>query len=58
METKKDYETEYAMDTLLKAEDIKKDKKLMTGISKMLNKKQKNIADILRTSAIKVTSKE
>ena len=58
METKKDYETEYAMDTLLKAEDIKKDKKLMTGISKMLNKKQKNIADILRNSAIKVTSKE
>jgi len=57
MTTKKDYETEYAMDTLLKAEDIKKDKKLMTGIEKMLDKKQKNIANILRNSAIKVSKK-
>ena len=57
METKKDYETEYAMDTLLKAEDIKKDKKLMTGISKMLNKKQKSISNILRNSALKVNKK-
>jgi len=57
MATKKEYEIEYAMDTLLKAEDIKKDKNLMTGIAKMLDKKQKNIADILRNSAIKVSKK-
>jgi len=57
METKKEYEIEYAMDTLLKAEEIKKDKKLMTGISKMLDKKQKNISDILRNSALKVNKK-
>jgi len=57
MITKKDYETEYAMDTLLKAEEIKKDKKLMTGISKMLDRKQKNIANILRNSALKASEK-
>jgi len=57
MTTKKDYETEYAMDTLSKAEEIKKDKKLMTGIAKMLDKKQKNISDILRNSALKASEK-
>jgi len=57
METKKEYEIEYAMDTLLKAEEIKKDKKLMTGISKMLDKKQKNISDILRNLALKISKK-
>lgn len=58
MKTEEDYELEGAMNTLLRAEEIKKDNKLMTKIMKAMNKKQKNISDILRNAAIKVSSKK
>jgi len=58
MEIKEDYEIEGAVNTLLRAEEIKKDNKLMTKIMKAMNKKQKDISDILRNAAIKVSSKK
>ena len=58
MKTEEDYEIEGAVNTLLRAEEIKKDNKLMTKIMKAMNKKQKNISDILRNAAIKVSSKK
>ena len=47
-----------AVNTLLRAEEIKKDNNLMTKIMKVMNKKQKDISDILRNAAIKVSSKK
>jgi len=58
MEIKEDYEIEGAINTLLRAEEIKKDNKLMTKIMKAMNKKQKDISSILRNAAIKVSSKK
>ncbi|MCK4447424.1 MAG: hypothetical protein KAW56_10135 [Candidatus Marinimicrobia bacterium] len=58
MEIKEDYEIEGAINTLLRAEEIKKDNNLMTKIMKVMNKKQKDISDILRNAAIKVSSKK
>ena len=58
MKTEEDYEVEGAVNTLLRAEEIKKDNKLMTKIMKAMNKKQKDIAGILRNAAIKVSSKK
>ena len=58
MKTEEDYEIEGAVNTLLRAEEIKKDNNLMTKIMKVMNKKQKDISDILRNAAIKVSSKK
>jgi uncharacterized protein YehS (DUF1456 family) len=58
MKTEEDYEIEGAVNTLLRAEEIKKDNKLMTKIMRAMNKKQKDISDILRNAAIKVSSKK
>ena len=58
MKTEEDYEIESAVNALLRAEEIKKDNNLMTKIMKVMNKKQKDISDILRNAAIKVSSKK
>ena len=58
MKTEEDYEIEGAVNTLLRAEEIKKDNNLMTKIIKAMGKKQKDISDILRNAAIKVSSKK
>jgi len=58
MKTEEDYEIEGAVNTLLRAEEIKKDNKLMTKIMRAMNKKQKDISGILRNAAIKVSSKK
>lgn len=51
------YQIESAIDTLLRAEDIKKDKNLLDKAIKAIEEKQKNISNILREAAIKAASK-
>lgn len=52
------WEIENAVDTLLKAIEIKKDKKLMSDAQKAMKKKQNDISEALRNSAIKVINNE
>lgn len=57
MEDKDKYKIESAMNTLLRAEEIKKDKNLIAKVMKMMGKKQENISEVLRNSALKVSKK-
>ena len=61
-ETEKEIQSKWeisnAVDTLIKAVEIKKDKKLMSKVEKEMKKKQSNISEALRNSALKIVSKE
>ncbi len=57
-ERQKKWEIANAVDTLIKAVEIRKDKKLMSEVEREIKKKQNDISEILRSSAIKVISKE
>jgi hypothetical protein len=52
------YQIESAMDTLLRAEDIKQNKNLLSKAINIMKKKQKNMSAILREAAIKAASKK
>ena len=52
------WQIDSAIDTLLRAEEIKKDKNLLNKAIKAVEKKQKNISNILREAAIKAASKK
>jgi len=53
-ERQKKWEIANAVDTLIKAVEIRKDKKLMPEVEKEMKKKQSNISEALRNSALKV----
>jgi len=57
-ERQRKWEIENAVYTLLKAIEIRKDKSLMSDVQKAMKKKQSDISEALRNSAIKVISKE
>ena len=57
-ERQKKWEIANAVDTLIKAVEIRKNKKLMSEVEKEVRKKQSNISEVLRNSAIKVSSKK
>lgn len=57
-ERQKKWEIANAVDTLIKAVEIRKDKKLMPEVEKEMKKKQSDISEALRNSALKVISKE
>ena len=57
-ERQKKWEIANAVDTLIKAVEIRKDKKLMSEVEREMKKKQSNISEALRSSALKVISKE
>ena len=57
-ERQRKWEIENAVYTLLKAIEIRKDKKLMSDAQKAMKKKQSDISEALRNSAIKVISEE
>lgn len=57
-ERQKKWEIANAVDTLIKAVEIKKDKKLMPEVEKEMKKKQSNISEALRNSALKVISEK
>lgn len=57
-ERQKKWEIANAVDTLIKAVEIRKDKKLMSEVEREMKKKQSNISEALRNSALKVISKE
>ena len=52
------WQIDSAIDALLKAEEIKKDKNLLNKAIKAVEEKQKNISNILREAAIKAASKK
>ena len=52
------WQIDSAIDALLKAEEIKKDKNLLNKAIKEVKEKQKNISNILREAAIKAASKK
>jgi len=56
-ERQKKWEIANAVDTLIKAVEIKKDKKLMPEVEMEMKKKQNNISEALRNSALKVSKK-
>ena len=53
-ERQRKWEVENAVYTLLKAIEIRKDKKLLSDAQKAMKKKQNDISEALRNSAIKV----
>jgi len=55
-ERQRKWEIANAVDTLIKAVEIRKDKKLMSEAEKEMKKKQSNISEALRNSALKVIS--
>lgn len=57
-ERQRKYEIDNAVYTLIKAVEIRKDKKLMSEVEREMKKKQSNISEALRNSALKVSSKE
>ena len=57
-ERQRKWEIANAVDTLIKAVEIRKDKKLMSEAEKEMKKKQNNISEALRNSALKVISKK
>jgi len=57
-ERQKKWEIANAVDTLIKAVEIRKDKKLMSEAEKEMKKKQSNISEALRNSALKVISEK
>ena len=52
------WEISNAVDTLIKAVEIRKNKKLISEVEKEMKKKQNNISEALRNSAIKIISKK
>ena len=56
-ERQKKWEIDNAVDTLIKAVEIRKNKKLMSEVEREMKKKQNNISDVLRNSAIKISKK-
>lgn len=52
-EIQRKWEIENAVNTLLKVIEIRKDKKLMLDAQKAMKKKQSDISEALRNSAIK-----
>jgi len=52
------WQIDSAINTLLRAEEIKKDKNLLNKAIKAVKEKQKNISNILREAAIKAASKK
>jgi len=52
------WQIDSAINTLLRAEEIKKDKNLLNKAIKEVKEKQKNISNILREAAIKAASKK
>jgi len=57
-ERQKKWEIANAVDTLIKAVEIRKDKKLMLEVEREIKNKQSNISEVLRNSALKVISKK
>ena len=57
-ERQRKYEIENAVYTLIKAIEIRKDKKLMTDVQKEMKKRQNTISEALRNIATKIVSKE
>ena len=57
-ERQKKWEIANAVDTLIKAVEIRKDKKLMPEVEREMKNKQSNISEVLRNSALKVISKK
>ena len=57
-ERQKKWEIANAVDTLIKAVEIRKDKKLMSEVEREMKNKQSNISEVLRNSALKVISKK
>jgi len=53
-ERQRKWEIANAVDTLVKAVEIKKDKKLMPEVEREMKKKQSNISEALRNSALKI----
>lgn len=56
-ERQKKWEIANAVDTLIKAVEIRKNKKLMPEVKKEMKKKQSNISEVLRNSALKISKK-
>ena len=52
------WQIDSAINTLLRAEEIKKDKNLLNKAIKAVEEKQKNISNILREAVIKAASKK
>ena len=57
-ESQRKWEIENAVSTLIKAIEIRKDKKLMSDAQKAMKKKQSDISEALRNSATKVKNNE
>ena len=57
-ERQKKWEITNAVDTLIKAVEIRKNRKLMSEVEKEMKNKQSNISEVLRNSALKVISKK
>jgi len=57
-ERQRKWEIANAVDTLIKAVEIRKDKKLMPEVEKEMKKKQSDISEVLRNSALKVISEK
>ena len=56
-ERQKKWEIANAVDTLIKAVEIRKNKKLMPEVEREMKKKQSDISEVLRNSALKVSNK-
>jgi len=56
-ERQRKYEIDNAVYTLIKAIEIRKDKKLMSDAEKEMKKKQEDISEALRNVALRVTKK-
>ena len=54
-EQQRKWEVESAVSTLLKAIEIRKDKNLMSDVQKEMKKKQSDISEALKNSALKVS---
>ena len=57
-EIQRKWEITNAVDTLIKAIEIRKDKKLMSEAEKEMKKKQGNISEALRNSALRMVSEK
>lgn len=56
-ERQRKWEIANAVDTLIKAVEIRKNKKLMPEVEREMKKKQSNISEALRNSALKISKK-
>ena len=56
-ERQRKWEIANAVDTLIKAVEIRKNKKLMPEVEREMKKKQSDISEVLRNSALKVSKK-